>query len=211
MEAMAASRASTSTPFGPRARARVIAAVGLAGLLGGMAVIVLSSGSDSGSTSSAVATTPAATRPARPKPTPRPAIVKLSVAGVGAYDPEGDRSENADQASLATDGNPTTAWKSEHYLTTFRKSGVGLVLDARRTVRAKKLVLTTDTPGYSAQIQAGSSATGPFTPVSPSKTTAARTVFTLAPKPARYLLVWVTSMPVGGIADVNEVAVTGRR
>ena len=98
------------------------------------------------------------------------------MTGAGAYDPEGDQSENGGDAHLATDGNPTTAWKSEHYRTTFHKSGVGLVLDAGKPVQASRVVVTTDTPGYNAQVQVGDSPTGPFTAVSGSKTTTARTI-----------------------------------
>ena len=134
--------------------------------------------------------------------------VRVVVSGVGAYDPEGDRSENGGDAHFATDGIPTTAWRSEHYRTTFHKSGVGLVVDAGKPVKATRVVVTTDTPGYAARVQAGNSATGPFTDVSASKTTTARTVYALKPRRARYLVLWITSMPAGGVASVNEIVVT---
>ena len=76
-----------------------------------------------------------------------PGATRIVVTGVGAYDPEGDQSENGGDARLATDGNATTAWKSEHYRTTFRKSGVGLVLDAGRPVKASRVVVTTRDAG----------------------------------------------------------------
>ena len=204
MREMARSRSSTN------ARARLLAALGLAALLGGMAVVALGSGDGgSGAAAPAAEKTQTATTPA-PSPKP-PATVRVVVRGVGAYDPEGDKSENDSQAPLATDGDPTTAWKSEHYLTSFHKSGVGLVLDLGRPLRATRLVLTTDTPGFAALIQSGDARSGPFSAVSSSKTTTARTVFALRPRSARYLMVWVTSMPPGGVASVNEVAVAARR
>ena len=70
------------------------------------------------------------------------------------------------------------------------------------------MVVTTDTPGYAAQVQVGSSETGPFTSVSASKTTTGRTVYALKPRRARYLVIWITSMPAGGVADVNEVGIS---
>ena len=73
------------------------------------------------------------------------------------------------------------------------------------------LTLATETPGYNAQIQVGSSPTGPFVAVSGSKQVTGRTVFALRPRRARYLVVWITSMPTGGVAAVNEVSVTARR
>ena len=204
MREMARSRSSTN------ARARLLAALGLAALLGGMAVVALDSGDGGGGAAAPAAEkTQTATTPA-PSPKP-PATVRVVVRGVGAYDPEGDRSENDSQAPLATDGDPTTAWKSEHYLTSFHKSGVGLVLDLGRPLRATRLVLTTDTPGFAALIQSGDARSGPFTAASGSKTTTGRTVFALRPRSARYLMVWVTSMPPGGVASVNEVAVAARR
>jgi len=204
MREMARSRSSTN------ARARLLAALGLAALLGGMAVVALGSGDGGGGAAAPAAEkTQTATTPA-PSPKP-PATVRVVVRGVGAYDPEGDKSENDSQAPLATDGDPTTAWKSEHYLTSFHKSGVGLVLDLGRPLRATRLVLTTDTPGFAALVQSGDARSGPFTAVSGSKTTTARTVFALRPRSARYLMVWVTSMPPGGVASVNEVAVAARR
>ena len=185
---------------------RLLALAGLIALLGGMLVIVLASAGTDGSTSSAPVVTEATSKP-KPKPT-RPVAVRISVTGVGAYDPDGDRSENGGDAPLATDGNPATAWKSERYRSTFTKAGVGLVVDAGRPVRASRAVVTTDTPGYDADIRVGDSPTGPFVAVSKAQATRPRTAFALKPRRGRYLMVWITSIPAGGAAAVNEVTVT---
>ena len=185
---------------------RLLALAGLIALLGGMLVIVLASAGTDGSTSSAPVVTEATSKP-KPKPT-RPVAVRISVTGVGAYDPDGDRYENGGDAPLATDGNPATAWKSERYRSTFRKSGVGLVVDAGRPVKASRAVVTTETPGYTAEIQVGDSPTGPFVAVSKEQATGKRTAFALKPRSGRYLMVWITSMPSTGAAAVNEIAVT---
>ena len=206
---MNASRARQPT-FGHTAQSRLLAAVGLVALIGGMIVVVMrSTASDTGTV---VTNAPPASRPAA-KPKPKATTVRLvrvPVKGVGAYDPDGDHVENDSQAPLATDGNPTTGWKSEHYRTTFTKSGVGLVVDAGKPVKATRVVVTTDTPGYSAEVQVGPSATGPWVPVSASRTTASRTAFALKPRSARYLMLWITSMPIGGVAAVDELTVTAR-
>ncbi len=189
-------------------RARLLAAGGLVALLGGMAAIVLTSGGTSTTVVPAPATTePAATAPA-PKPV-RPSTVAIPVSGVGAYDPEGDQSENGGSAGLATDGNPGTAWKSERYRSTFTKSGVGLVLDAGKDVTASRVAVTTETPGFEVEIQVGDSPTGPFTAVSAPKDLARTTTFVLKPKRARYLMLWIMSMPAERAAAVNEVTVRG--
>ena len=191
---------------------RIFAAVGLVALFGGMLVVVQKS--RDGSEQRTAAPVPATTPRPKPKPVKKPSVpaaVKIVVTGVGAYDPDGDRSENGGDAGLATDGILSTAWKSEHYRSTFHKSGVGLVLDAGRTVRPVSLAVSSETPGYDAQIQGGTSPEGPFVPVSGSKRVTGRTAFALRPLRGRYLMVWITSMPSGGLAAVNEVRVTARR
>jgi len=85
------------------------------------------------------------------------------------------------------------------------KDGVGLVVDAGRSVALKRLTITTDTPGYVAQIQSGSSPTGPFVPDSSSKTVGAQTTFALEGKAAQYYVVWITELSPGDVAHVNEV------
>jgi len=209
MQQMPRSRSSSKAWTGTVARSRLLATLGLLALLGGVAAIVVGSRGAGGGQATAAA--PAATEASTTaQPVRKPAAtVRIVVHGIGAYDPQGDHVENNGQAPLATDGNPTTAWNSEHYFTPFYKNGVGLVLDAGRPVSASQLVLTTGTPGYHAQIEVGAAAGGPFTPVSVSKTTTARTAFALTPRSARYLLVWITSMPAGGTAAVNEVTVAG--
>ena len=190
------------------ATTRLLAAAGLAALLGGMAFIVMGeSGDDGGKTAAPATTTPAPPTPTTAVKKP-PAPTRIVVTGVGAYDPEGDKSENGGDARLATDGSAKTAWKTERYRSTFGKSGVGLVLDAGRPVKASRVVVTTETPGYAAQVQVGNSPTGPFSPVSGAKKTASRTTFALRPRRGRYVVIWITSMPAGGEAAVNEVRVT---
>jgi hypothetical protein len=176
-------------------------------LLGGIGVIVATS-RGTGDRAPEVAAATTVTKPA-PRPTrTRPADVRITVTAVGTYDPEGDRSENDGDAGLATDGNRATAWKSEHYRRAFVKSGVGLVVDAGRPVSAKSVVVVTDSPGYTAQVRAGASATGPFVAVSGTKVTTPRTTFSLRPRAGRYLMLWIMSMPETGTAAVNEITVT---
>ena len=132
---------------------RLLAAAALVALLGGMLFIVMSAREDDGDRRRLRRPRRHRRDEARSKKPPE--ATRIVVTGVGAYDPEGDQSENGGDARLATDGNATTAWKSEHYRTTFSKSGVGLVLDAGRPVKASRVVVTTETPGYAAQVQVG--------------------------------------------------------
>lgn len=141
----------------------------------------------------------------------KPKSVRIPVKGIGAYDPEGDRSENDSAAPLATDGILTTAWESERYRRSFAKPGVGLILDAGRPARATRVVVATETPGYTAEVRVGSSPAGPFVSVSSEQSLKARTTFAVTPRSGRYLMLWITSMPEGGAATVNEITASGAR
>jgi len=145
----------------------------------------------------------------RKKPIVRPhPLVRL--LGVGAYDPKGDQHEKDDLVARASDGDRASYWTTETYATWGWKPGVGLVLDARRPVCLTQLTLLSDTPGFTAQIQAGSSPDGPFTPVSARRSAGRTTVFRLVERaPKRYCLVWITQLAPeptkGGSVHVNEV------
>ena len=208
-----ASPLGTSSPFLHSANPpRLLVAAGLVIFFGGLAVIV---GTSRGTTNHQPHAPKAAAQAPTIKPKrvhSRPALVRVPVTGVVAYDPEGDGSENDGDARLATDGNPATAWKSEHYRSTFFKSGVGLVVDAGHPVRAKRLIVETDTPGFQVQVRVGASAKGPFTTVSKSQITSPTTSLALRSRSSRYLMLWITSMPeTGGAAAVNEITVTAGR
>ena len=132
----------------------------------------------------------------------------VALAGLTGYDPQGTGGEHDADAAKATDGNPLTFWETEHYASPQfggLKNGVGLVLDAGRSVALKSITVTSDTPGYTAEIRAGGSAAGPFTADSSSQQVGARAVFTLDGHTARYYVVWITSLGTGNSAHVNEV------
>jgi eukaryotic-like serine/threonine-protein kinase len=134
----------------------------------------------------------------------------IHVSGLTAYDPYGDQQEHDDAAPMATDGNPSTYWTTEHYQS-FTKSGVGLVLDAGTAKKLTTLTLTTDTPGFTAVIQSGSSPSGGFpTADSKSQIVAGTTQFALHGSSARYYAVWITSLGPNDVVHVNEVTARGR-
>jgi eukaryotic-like serine/threonine-protein kinase len=94
--------------------------------------------------------------------TPTGAAVTLESAT--AYDPEGDGHENDELARNAIDGNPETAWSTEHYDSeTFEGTktgpdpGVGLYVTTKADVTPEKMVISSPTPGWDAQIFAASS------------------------------------------------------
>ena len=133
----------------------------------------------------------------------------VTLRGVTAYDPDGTGppGENNAAAPKATDGDEATFWSTEIYSSPAfgnLKPGVGLVLDAGGSVKLGSLTVTTDTPGYTARIQAGDSVSGPFADDSSSETVGASTTFHLNGATARYYVVWITQLPPGDAAHVNE-------
>jgi eukaryotic-like serine/threonine-protein kinase len=132
----------------------------------------------------------------------------IHLVASNAYDPEGDGQENDQLVVNATDGDPATAWHTEHYNTAEfgnLKSGVGLVLDAGTPVKPSSLTIQSDMPGFTADIKAGASPDGPFDTVSSAMEVGSRTTFELSVDPARrYFLIWITRLP----ADTQRAAVT---
>jgi hypothetical protein len=180
---------------------RVVAGSALIAFLAAMAAIAIASatsgGGSSAGTTTAVTRTTAKTTTASTTTAPAPRkAAAIALSAVGAYDPEGDHHENDDLAPLAVDGDPTTFWKTEHYRNGFFKKGVGLVLDAARRRAIARIVVTTDSPGSSAQIELGNAPTGPFRPVSPDRPLTGRTTFVLNKGAiGRYVVVWITALP----------------
>jgi hypothetical protein len=187
---------------------RLVAAGALAAFLVAMLVIVIASATSGGGSSSpttTVATTAAPTT--RPTTTTAQPPKPVALTGTGAYDPDGDQHENDDLAPLAVDGDPATFWKTEHYTKGFFKKGVGLVLDAGRSLGLSRVVVATDSRGSSAQILLGNNPAGPFHPVSADRPLTGTTTYTLNKGAAgRYIVIWITAMPQEvGEAHVTEV------
>jgi serine/threonine-protein kinase len=175
----------------PRRRRRwgvagaVLVGVGLAALAGGLAGAYLLGRDDGSGGSSAKGSGP----------------VRFTLAA--AYDPDGDGSEHDSDVHKAIDRNPATSWSTEHYRS-FDKPGVGLVVGAGRSVSPKTLIVTTDTPGFTAEIKAGEADSGPFHRVSASRTVGTTTRFPLSGG-GRYFVIWISNLGDLEQADVSEV------
>jgi serine/threonine-protein kinase len=186
-------RAKTRRPA--RARRRwsiwplVLLGVGLAAVVGGLAGAILIQDNGGGGSG---ATPP---RPSGP--------VHFTTAA--AYDPLGDGQEHDEAVRAAIDGNDTTAWMTEHYRS-FTKQGVGLVVGTGRAVSPKTVTITTDTPGFTAEIKAGDSVGGPFRTVSNSQTiVGTNATFDLHGRGARYFLFWITNLGDNAQVRIDEI------
>jgi serine/threonine protein kinase len=139
--------------------------------------------------------------------TPQP----VRLTGLTSYDPEGDnRTEHSERAADATDGDRATYWTTEQYDAGLRKSGVGLVLSAGGDRKLSDLKIVSETPGFRAQIKAGSSASSALTPVSDSELVGSATTFDIRGDAARYYLVWITDLGDNDAVHVNEVTARSR-
>ena len=139
----------------------------------------------------------------------------VHLTGVSAYDPPpGDGIEDNQDLGHATDGNRATYWSTEWYASPRfgnLKGGVGIVVAASAPVKLARLVVRSDTPGYTAVVEAGASPRGPFERLSAPQVCSTTTTFSLElSRPRRYYLLWITSLsPSTGPhfqTHVNEIA-----
>lgn len=153
--------------------------------------------------------TPKSTSPSNTsQPAPQPKIV-----GAHAYDPFADARENDADADKAIDGDPLTAWQTEHYKSPDfgrLKPGLGMVLDLGSPKQARQLQLTLTNAGASIEVYGSDSVHSDF-----EGWTAHRLGgLSDAPQDAsidltgdasyRYYLVWFTQLPAapdGGYQD----------
>jgi serine/threonine-protein kinase len=153
------------------------------------------------------------------KPAPGTTNVSLGQARAHDFDPLGDNKvEHSDIARLALDRDPGTAWSTEGYNGGLgNKAGVGLYVDAKPGVSARKITVQTPTPGWKATIYA---APAPFPGTAPpagwedlgaldaSKSKNELTLDTGSQR-YRYYLVWITQLPEGErSAEISEITLS---
>jgi putative peptidoglycan lipid II flippase len=190
--------------------------VGIAGWLLGLAV------GDLHRPPNAVDAIVSPTGPASPGARPAAAL-DLSKVTIRDFDPAGDRQENPDQIRNAVDGFPNTAWSTSRYRTARFggiKSGVGLLLDlgSPHAIHAVEVALTA--PGAKVELRVtdtppgtGADAADAFRLVAASLD--GHLVASLQPTggavQARFLLIWITSLPKEGDGyrvGISELRVT---
>jgi predicted Ser/Thr protein kinase len=133
---------------------------------------------------------------------PRPSG-PVRFASEAAYDPLGDNQEHDDDVQNAVDSDPATFWETEHYRS-FDKQGVGLALEASRAVSPKRLTVTTDTPGFTAEIRAGDSPSAATRVAGPKTMSETTTTFQLSGG-GRWFVIWITDLGPNDQVHVNEV------
>ncbi|MBJ7470404.1 MAG: serine/threonine protein kinase [Solirubrobacteraceae bacterium] len=138
--------------------------------------------------------------------------VSVGQTAARAYDPFGTgdlRDEHDEEAPNVVDGNPNTVWTTENYNagTLAPKPGVGIYIDAKPSVKATKIEIQSETPGWSGQIFAAPNGALPQTvpgngwvraaTITDAGETLKVPLERTATEAHRYYLVWITELPEG--------------
>lgn len=142
----------------------------------------------------------------------------IRIAGISDLDPPpaGNGEENGNEAKLAIDGNPSTAWETMQYYGNPRfgnlKPGVGLVLDLGKQQQVSSVQVTLQGSPTSLDILAAPPGSGQPTTIDNLRKVATAngvggsTTLTFKPVTTEYVVVWLTSLPSDGGAYRGRVA-----
>jgi eukaryotic-like serine/threonine-protein kinase len=139
--------------------------------------------------------------------------VAPKIVGVTDFDPEGDTSEHPETTGNVTDGDPSTAWTTEHYESRNfggLKSGVGLRFALEQSSDVSSVEVQTEEGGWTADVyvadQQSDSLAGWGSPVgSIDGSSATGRVELDSPASGSAVLVWFTQLPPSGQIAVDEV------
>ncbi|MEU3020370.1 protein kinase family protein [Nocardiopsis sp. NPDC007018] len=149
-------------------------------------------------------------------------LVVLDIAGSDGFDPLGDNSEHGQNAPLAHDGDPGTAWNTEGYNDPMgtEKSGVGLILDLGSSQEVHEVDLALPSRDYGVQIRIGDSDSvsddasldSSLPAVWEGQVSGEQTVTLDEAVTGQYVVVWFTALPADGSkyrGTIYEVEVRG--
>jgi hypothetical protein len=123
------------------------------------------------------------------------------VVGASAFDPFGDGQEDDAHVASAIDGNPSTAWSTEHYNDPLQKTkkGVGLRIDLGSEATIRSVTVSTSQGGWSGDIYVSTSpgnALGDWGDPQASGTDLGMSkTFDLHDARGKYILIWLTTLP----------------
>jgi hypothetical protein len=146
------------------------------------------------------------------------AALNLTTLPIRDFDPAGDKQENPDQVRNAVDGVPTTAWATDLYKSaTFGglKPGVGLLLDLGKVTELHDVQVGFSAAGANVELRISQDVpTDLSSTLAVAASTTGAQVASLKPTPgtrARYVVVWITSLPKDGSGyrvGVSELRIT---
>ena len=150
-----------------------------------------------------------------PKAAAAPPLAPAPLTRAAAFDPPpGDGREHDTETANVLDGQPTTEWNTEDYSSGLgfgsAKTGVGIRLEARSAVAARRLELTTSTPGFKLRVYGAGrvppTLDGWGAPLGRATATArTRVELTSAGRRARHYLIWIHALPPEYKASVGSV------
>jgi hypothetical protein len=160
---------------------------------------------------------------AAPSAEPARSSAPLKVADATGFDPApaGNGEENSDRAGLAVDGQAATAWTTKTYFDPFGpsglKEGVGLLLDLGRSRDVSTVAVQLQAGATDLQVRVADdvgAGADDFELVDEVRGADGRVVLRPDdPVTARYVLVWLTSLPAVGESsyrgEVAEVVLRG--
>ena len=193
---------------------RLAALLAVVSLLVLAVVVALALSADPGAEPEVADPTPSAATP------PEPSVV-LTPSAVDDFDPDqqggGAPEEHPEQVELAVDGDPATAWETVTYevgppLAPY-KDGVGLLLDLGREADIGRVAVTLLGGAHDLQLLAAPPESGVPSSTEGLTVAAARdgasgrvTLTPRAPVTTRYLVVWLTALPLASDGYRGRVA-----
>jgi serine/threonine-protein kinase len=141
--------------------------------------------------------------------------VSLGQSRAHDFDPYGDQDEHGGDALRVLDDDPGTVWTTETYNGGLQsKPGVGIYIDAKPGVIAKRLDIRTTTTGWSGKVYVSNSVNPKATDldgwqdigttIDATKKSMAIQLDTAGQR-FRYYLVWITKLPDGGKVGISEL------
>jgi tRNA A-37 threonylcarbamoyl transferase component Bud32 len=148
------------------------------------------------------------------KPAAQAPLEAATLAGAKDFDPQGGDGEHPEAAHLAVDGKPSTFWQTSTYsggVWPPGKTGVGLYVWAKATTQARRIDVTTSTPGFSARVYGVSNEIPPKLadwgkPLARLKGGSTLSA-TLPGRGYSHYLIWINKLPPQGLVHINEVKV----
>jgi len=139
----------------------------------------------------------------------------LTIQNVSVFHLERD-ADGAAHVDYAIDGDPNTAWQTDRYFgSRFAnlRHGLGLALTLGATQTVHTLVVTSSTPGWSAEVYVADAVPSPSalapwgSPVDSKAGINGSTTFDLHDRSGRAILLWLTDLGPNFQASIAEVAV----
>ncbi len=137
---------------------------------------------------------------------PAEVVAEAVITSVTPFDPEGSGApgENDDLAPLTVDGDPQTAWPTESYDSRAfggLKSGVGLVVELERALPLDRLLVTSPSTGWAAEVYVADSPRRRLdqwgAAVASAEAIPGDAVFDLDARSGGAILLWVTDLGDG--------------